>query len=193
MLRFTGILRQINASSKLRLTNAVASCDSNLKFSTLLREDPILNLPPLQDNETQVTILGKISHVTQTHCLVDYGGKFEIRCPFNKKDKDDLINWALDYHVGRKVIVNLNKHEDTDEFIGEARPVSSYQATGNMIRFYEDFQQTCERVDKHNKITQDLIMDYVEEDNADAEEDVDEEKEVSEAGLKAENIKKLTK
>ena len=36
-------------------------------------------------------------------------------------------------------------------------------------------------------------MDYVEEDNADAEEDVDEEKEVSEAGLKAENIKKLTK
>merc|ERR1712226_41564 len=193
MLRFAKKLCQVNPASKLRLTKTVQKCDPNIRFSTLLRNDPILNLPPLQNNETQITILGKITHVSQTHCLVDYGGKFEIRCPFNRKDKEDLVNWALDYHVGRKVVVNSNKHEDTDEFIGEARPVSSYQATGNMIRFYEDFQQTCERVDKHNKITQELIMDYVEEDGGEGEESVDEEMEVSQAGLKAENIQKLTK
>ena len=192
MLRVSKILKQVNLSNKLKLTEAARSCDSTKRFSTLLREDPILNLPPLQENDTQIAILGKIAHVTQTHCLVNYGGKFEIRCPFKKEDKEDLINWALDYHVGRKVIVNLNKHEDTDEFIGESRPVSSYQATGSLIRFYEDFEQTCARVDKHNKITRELLIDYVEEDEIGSESVVDEE-EVNEAGLKAENIKKLSK
>merc|ERR1712039_1097486 len=173
MLRLSGISRQVNTVSKLRLTEISKSCNPNTKFSTLLREDPILNLPPLQDNESQIAILGEITHVTQTHCLVNYGGKFDIRCPFEKEDKYDYVNWALDYHVGRKMVVNLNKHEDTDEFIGEPRPVSSYQATGKFIRFYEDFARTCSKVDEA-KIR--------------GEDSIDEESQVRDAGLKAEDI-----
>ena len=192
MLRLSGILRQVNTASKLRLTEAAKSCDPNLRFSTLLREDPILNLPPLQDNETQIAILGEITHVTQTHCLVNYGGKFDIRCPFEKEDKSDYVYWALDYHVGRKMVVNLNKHEDTDEFIGEPRPVSSYQATGKFIRFYEDFAMTCGKVDEKNQITKEILIDYQEEDKIRGEDRIDDEGQVREAGLKAGDIQKIT-
>ena len=46
-------------------------------------------------------------------------------------------------------------------------------------------------MDKQNKITRELLIDYVEEDEVGGEKSLSADREVSEAGLKAENIKKL--
>lgn len=121
----------------LRLSKYVAQSQAN-KFTNLLRQSSIFNCPPIQENDHEVTVAGTIAHTTPTHFMVEYGGKFQIFCEYNKKVNSE-VERTLDYFKGREVIVSLDKHEDTEEFLGEYNHPSKYRAKGKFIEFYDKF------------------------------------------------------
>jgi len=95
--------------------------------------------------------------------MVNYGGKFEVYCEYRKKADPENPSYRpledvteeqplnvqrdriMNYVKGRQVIVNLDKHEDSEEFLGDLVPPSKYRAKGSFVEFYDDFNLEVEK------------------------------------------------